>query len=129
MFIVKTEHDRQRVMDVIRQMPLYPVQKVTIADYKRNRTLEQNAAFHAWCALLAEHTGYTEEEVKDKMVLTVFEPEHRLVKVKRGDKFEEYELIERRSTANLTKEEFTRLQDAVLMVAHSLGVALQPYGV
>lgn len=128
MFIVKTEHDRQRVLDIVRQMPLYPVQKVTIADYKRNRTLEQNAAFHAWVKAIADHTGYTDEEVKDKLVLTVFEPVTRQVKVRRGSAIEEYTIIERRSTADLTVEEFTRLQDAVLMVAHQLGVALQPYG-
>lgn len=128
MFVIKTEQERARCLDAIRNMPLYPVQQVKIGDYKRNRTREQNDAFHSWCRAISEATGYTEEEVKDKLVLSVFPPVTRQVKVKRGSQFEEYTLIERRSTADLTVEEFTRLQDAVLMVAHQLGVALQPYG-
>jgi len=128
MFIIRNEQNRQQCIDAIRNMPLHPVQQVKIGDYKRNRTREQNDALHSWFRAIAEHTGYTEEEVKDKLVLTVFEPTHRQVKVKRGNEFEEYTLVERRSTADLSVEEFIRLQDATLMVAHTLNVTLQPYG-
>ena len=128
MFVIRTEADRLRCIDAIRDMPLYPVQQVKISDYKRNRTAEQNAAFHVWTKTIADHTGYTLDEVKDKLVLAVFEPEVRTVNVKRHGKMEEVTLIERRSTANLTVEEFCRLQDATMMIAHTLNISLQPYG-
>lgn len=128
MFLIRTESDRLRCIDAIRDMPLYPVQQVKIGDYKRNRTAEQNSAFHAWVKNIADHTGYTDEEVKDKLVLATFDPIIRTVNVRRGDKVEEVTLIERRSTANLTVEEFCRLQDATMIVAHTLNISLQPYG-
>jgi hypothetical protein len=174
MFIIRTEADRLRCIDAIRDMPLYPVQQVKISDYKRNRTAEQNAAFHAWVKAISDHTGYTEEDVKYKLVIAVFEPEEKIVRVKCDDEkisglkrlqqkafkwfmkaldivdapaelreyiekrikpdveykngYAEYRLIERRSTANLTVEEFCRLQDATMIVAHTLNISLQPYG-
>jgi len=128
MFIIKNEHTRQQCIEAIRNMPLHPVQQVKIGDYKRNRTREQNDAFHAWCRLLSDATGYTEDEVKDKLVLSVFPPIERTVKVKRKDGFEEYTLIERRSTADLTVQEFILLQDAAIIAAHAVNVTLQPYG-
>jgi len=128
LFVIRNEADRLRCIDTIRDMPLYPVQQVKISDYKRNRTAEQNSAFHAWTAIIADHTGYTDEEVKDKLVLATFEPIIRTVQVRRGGKVEEITLVERRSTANLTVEEFCRLQDATMIVAHTLNISLQPYG-
>lgn len=128
MFVIRTEADRLRCIDAIRDMPLYPVQQVKISDYKRNRSKEQNDAFHAWVSIISDHTGYTEEETKDKLVLATFEPIIRTVQVRRGGKVEEITLIERRSTANLTVEEFCRLQDTTMMVAHTLNISLQPYG-
>lgn len=127
MVIVRSEQDRQRCLKFVLEMPLLPVKEVDISEYKPNRTLRQNRAFHAWCKALSDGTGYTEKEIKDKLVLAVFEPEIRKVKVKRGNEFEEITLIERKSTAKLTIEEFNKLQDETLIVAHKVGVQLEPY--
>jgi len=44
--IISNQH-RQRCVEHIRELSLDPVQQVVIQDYKKNRSLEQNAAYWA----------------------------------------------------------------------------------
>ena len=124
MFIIRSETDKHRAIEHIKTMPLVPVQFVNIDDYKKNRTSAQNRTFHKWVTIIAEYTGYTLEEVKDKVVLSIWEPVQRVIKVKTEEGLREYTLIERRSTASLSTEEFTKLLDAVIIVAHTLKLQL-----
>ena len=40
--------------------------------YNKNRSLEQNDMFHAWCGTIAERTGHSKTEIKDILVEMVF---------------------------------------------------------
>jgi hypothetical protein len=124
MFIIKTEQDKIRAIDFIRQMALHPVQYIDIDDYKKHRTTSQNRYFHKCVKVIADHTGYTLEEVKDKIVLSVWEPTVRTVTVVKNGKREEKTLIERKSTASLDTKEFSDLVNAVMIVAHTLQIVL-----
>ena len=46
--------------------------EVTAKPYKKNRSLEQNDMFHAWCGSIADKTGHTKEEIKNNLIETVF---------------------------------------------------------
>lgn len=126
-FIIRTPKDKLRAKDAIDAMGFSPVQIVRIGDYKKNRSRAQNDTLHQWIGLIAEHTGYTMDEVKDKLVLSLWEPVKREIKVKTNGKLESYTLIERRSTTTLSVEEMSRLMDATVMVASDLGIVL-PFG-
>ena len=46
--------------------------EVTVKPYKKNRSLEQNDMFHAWCGSIADKTGHTKEEIKNILIESVF---------------------------------------------------------
>jgi len=46
--------------------------EVIVRPYKKNRSLEQNDMFHAWCGSIADKTGHTKEEIKNILIETVF---------------------------------------------------------
>tara|TARA_R110002020_G_scaffold212966_2_gene419660 strand:+ start:940 stop:1326 length:387 start_codon:yes stop_codon:yes gene_type:complete len=46
--------------------------EVVVKPYKKNRSLEQNDMFHAWCGSIAEKTGHTKTEIKDIIVEQTF---------------------------------------------------------
>ena len=46
--------------------------EVVLRPYKRNRSLEQNDMFHAWCGEIAKPTGHSKGEVKEILVESVF---------------------------------------------------------
>ena len=48
------------------------VWEVSVKPYKKNRSLEQNDMFHAWCGSIADKTGHTKEEIKNILIETVF---------------------------------------------------------
>jgi len=125
-FIIKTPQDKIRAIDFIRDMPLSPVQSVVIKKYKRNRSLAQNNTFHDWAELIADVSGYSPDEVKDKLVLSLWPPVQRTVEVKNKSGVSRYTMIERRSTKEMTVEEMTLLLNATAQIAHTLGVKL-PY--
>jgi len=46
--------------------------EVTVKPYKKNRSLEQNDMFHAWCGSIADKTGHSKEEIKNILIESVF---------------------------------------------------------
>jgi len=52
--------------------------EVVVKPYKRNRSLEQNDMFHAWCGTIADKTGHSKQEIKQIMVETTFGTEEFL---------------------------------------------------
>lgn len=123
-YIIRTKEDKIRAKDAIDAMPLSPVQILRFSDYKKNRSRAQNDTFHQWVKLLADYSGYSMDDVKDKLVLSIWPPRPREVKVKTGGKFETYTLIERRSTTELTVEEMSHLLTVTADLAAQLDVKL-----
>ena len=46
--------------------------EVIMRPYNKNRSLEQNDMFHAWCGTIAAQTGHSKGEIKDILIETVF---------------------------------------------------------
>lgn len=120
MFILRKESDKDNVLTYIKSLNLDKPQYVEIDEYKGKRTKAQNAYFHLCCGYISKDTGYTPEEVKAKIVLSIWEPEIKTYKVKGED----VTLMERKSTANLTKEEFTLLVNELMTVSAKINCQL-----
>jgi len=123
-FIIRGKSDKERAKDFIDALGFSPVHVVEMKEYKKNRSLAQNATFHMWIKLIADHTGYTLEEAKDKIVLWLWKPVSREIRVKVGDRQEVYTLTERRKTSTLSKEEMNMLMNATAIVGDSLDIVL-----
>ena len=52
--------------------------EVTVKPYKKNRSLEQNDMFNAWCGTIADTTGHSKQEIKQIMVESTFGTEEFL---------------------------------------------------
>tara|TARA_R100001244_G_C5140978_1_gene127893 strand:+ start:299 stop:691 length:393 start_codon:yes stop_codon:yes gene_type:complete len=52
--------------------------EVIVRAHKKNRSLEQNDMFHAWCGTIADKTGHSKGEVKDILLESVFGSEEYL---------------------------------------------------
>ena len=52
--------------------------EVVVKPFKKNRSLEQNDMFHAWCGTIADKTGHSKQEIKQIMVETTFGSEEFL---------------------------------------------------
>ena len=52
--------------------------EVVVKPYKKNRSLEQNDMFHAWCGTIADKTGHSKQEIKQIMVESTFGTEEFL---------------------------------------------------
>ena len=46
--------------------------EVIMRPHNKNRSLEQNDMFHAWCGTIADKTGHSKGEIKDILVESVF---------------------------------------------------------
>jgi len=75
---------------------------VDIKKKKAKRSNQQNAFFHSWITLLAEHTGYTKEEMKEIVKFKFLKVEE--IHDQTGETF-----IYTKSTAKLNKGEFSDL--------------------
>ncbi len=124
MFILRNESDRRRCLDYIRDMPLDKPMHIQIDVYKRNRTSAQNRYFHKCAGIIASFSGYSLEEVKNKIVLSVWPPVIKDVTVFIKGVKEKITLIERRKTSELDSQEFSLLLNAVMQTAHLLEIKL-----
>lgn len=52
--------------------------EVVVKPHKKNRSLEQNDMFHAWCGTIADKTGHSKQEIKQIMVESTFGTEEFL---------------------------------------------------
>ena len=80
-WILRTPTIRHLCVDWIKSIELRPdaqILEVVVKPYKKNRSLEQNDMFHAWCGSIAEKTGHTKMEIKDIILEQVYGTEDYL---------------------------------------------------
>jgi len=91
-----------------------PLLEVTLKVHNENRSLEQNAMFHAWCGTIAERTGHSKAEIKDILVEMTFGAQEYLNL--NGDV-----RTKLKSTSGMNKSEMSELLER----ATQLGIELQ----
>jgi hypothetical protein len=116
--IIMNEQIRQDVISFIQSMNIESYVQVDVKDYKKNRTIDQNALYHMWVEIFCELTGYTHDEqheVFKAMFLPVIE------KTVRG-----IALRELSSTTKLNTKEFSAYMREIEALAVEYGLVL-PY--
>ena len=51
--------------DCLKSLPDDKKYRITVEDYKEDKTAEQRAFFHTLCGIFGEQTGYTKGEIKE----------------------------------------------------------------
>lgn len=117
-FTIKTEADKIRAMDWIRQMPLSPVLSVEIDEYKRNRTITQNKTMWSWSKIIGDFEGYDKDTIKTEAVLSAFPAEKKTFKIRIGNEYEDLLLLLPRPTSDMTTAEISKVLDELIFRAH-----------
>ena len=72
-YIVRNDHIRDNALAHIQSLDLSKPWNVQISEYRSPRSVEQNAYLHAVpLKLIAEHTGYSIDELKDYLLMEAF---------------------------------------------------------
>ena len=88
--------------------------EVILRPYNKNRSLEQNDMFHAWCGTIADKTGHSKGEIKDIIIESVFGAED-YVNLK-GEKRSRL-----RSTSDMNISEMSELIERAVQLGIELG--------
>lgn len=51
--------------DCLKSLPVDRKYRITVEDYKQDKTAEQRGFFHTLCEILGNETGYTKAEIKE----------------------------------------------------------------
>lgn len=75
LFIVRSEKDKRKLWDALKDTPL-PWRITVRSMQKRPRTTEQNRRYFLLCSYVAQHTGHTILEVHEAFKLMFLGPNH-----------------------------------------------------
>lgn len=147
-FVVTDKKVRFRAYEAVKAITSDPVMKVTITEYKKNRSAAQNSLYWAWLTdcqdtTCNEHAGKTKDdwhlEFKEKSLLNIFlKDENKIyakllgalyqIKVDFGsDAYElQYEfIIDKLSTTEANVAQFTEYLTDIERFCHSVGIYLR----
>ena len=65
--IIRDDKTKARAVSIINGLKLEPPAQVIIKEYKRNRSLEQNALYWKWLTVIGAELGMTKEETHEQM--------------------------------------------------------------
>jgi len=88
--------------------------EVIMRPYNKNRSLEQNDMFHAWCGTIADQTGHSKGEIKEIIIESVFGAEDYLNL--KGEKRSRL-----RSTSDMNVSEMSELIERAVQLGIELG--------
>ena len=75
--IIVSEEHRNRVLTIIKALPLEPLTEIIIQEHKRNRSVEANALYWKWLTIIGNELGESKEEIheryKDKFLVQIYE--------------------------------------------------------
>lgn len=64
-WIIAGDANRDNVLRFIAKLSSRKKWQVTVSEYRRNRSLEQNALYHKWVGMIAAETGHAHDEVHE----------------------------------------------------------------
>jgi len=115
-WVLRSKFQQDRCVEYISTLDLEDPQllEVIVKPYKKNRSLEQNDMFHAWCGTIADKTGHSKGEVKDILLESVFGSEEYLNL--QGEKRSRL-----RSSSDLSRSEMSELIERTTQLGIELG--------
>jgi hypothetical protein len=126
MFVIRTEADRLRCIDAIREMPLYPVQQVDVYDFPKKRTDRQSKAMWSWSEIIGKHEGRTKTEVKVQAVMDAGLYDIKTMHIKVAGEYKEVIAAVPRETSGMKVDELAKILDQLMIMAHFHNLQL-PY--
>ena len=115
-WVLRSKFQLDRCLEYISILDLEDPQllEVIVRPHKKNRSLEQNDKFHAWCGTIADKTGHSKGEVKDILLESVFGSEEYLNL--QGEKRSRL-----RSSSDLSRSEMSELIERTTQLGIELG--------
>jgi hypothetical protein len=107
---------KRGLYNTLKNISLEKPVKVTVSEYKENKTDEQRSAFHILCRVLGQELGYNENEMKQVIVAEVYGSQQVLG----------HEVYQ--STEKLKRDDYASLITQIYIIAGGLGVQLPPIG-
>lgn len=97
---------------------------VTIKEYKKNRSNSQNNLYWEWLTIISKDTGFTKEELHDRLRLQFLGTTEREVNYKIDGKVQKVTLKEIKSTTELNTKEFTDYLEKIEATAGIMDIIL-----
>lgn len=63
---IASEELRNRVIEIVKALPLEIVHEIVIQEYKKDRSKEQNALYWKWLTVIGNDLGESKEEVHER---------------------------------------------------------------
>lgn len=106
--IIRNEDIRTRVLGIVARLPLDKPYQIEVKPFKHKRSNGQNALFHKWVSILAQHTGYSDFEMKEYLKVQFLTPQFIQVRDKS---------IVSRHTSKLDTKEMSEFMNKVMAFA------------
>ena len=75
--LLLSEEHRNRVLTIIKALPLTPTLEIIIQEHGKNRSLDSNALYWSWMTIIGNELGEPKEEVheryKDKFLVNIYD--------------------------------------------------------
>lgn len=138
---ISDKSSKTAAIRIIESLPFEPLHEIDIREYKRDRSLEQNALYWKWLTVIGNELGEDKNELhemfKDKFLVSIFErdnPEYaEMIKSLRnvyrhGMKAEALALrkqvVALTSTTSCNVAQMTEYMDSILRHAAGLNIVL-----
>jgi len=139
--ILRTEADRKRSFEVLRNLPLEPVMELRVVAHKKNRSASQHRLMWLWNTIIGAELGESKEEVhernKRRFLVPIYErddPDYAgmieaVREVHRHGMKAQAETMAKQvtvltSTTKATVDQMTEFLNEIERVAASLGIML-----
>jgi hypothetical protein len=66
-FIIRSNGPKNEAVNAILELEYDPLHEVIIQEYKKDRSLSQNALYWVWCTHISKITGETKDEVHERL--------------------------------------------------------------
>lgn len=116
-FVLRTEQQREWLLELIAKLPLEPTFVIEIEKYKRNRTGSQNRLWWAWIRDFARDVGMDPNDLHEEM-------KSRILGVEGYVDLEGKPANRTRSTTDLDTGEFNEALDRLQSLAAEYGTLL-----
>lgn len=116
-FILIDEKRRENALEYLKWINISKPVEVTIKEYIKNRSNSQNNLYHLWKKPLAEHFGYTEEELHEVLKVRFLGIEEKTVA---GQK-----LVQPISTTSLTTKQMAEYLTKIEILAKANDIVLK----
>lgn len=117
---LRDESVREHVQNIIKSLSTKDDWVITVSPFKKGRSNPQNRLYWAWVRIISRECGYSDDDMHE--ILKSRFLGMQVIEYKTKGKTEQ--LVVPKSTAKLSKSEFTEYLEKVMVLGHKMGVNL-----